>query len=86
MKLGMLVEETINRMETKINEENVLKFKENGILNHWYIKDPDIWFANAVIHAIYKPDEICEWYSKYSCNDNHITTLAIHCCKRKGWL
>ena len=25
--------------------------------------------------TVFKASEVCEWYDKYGCNDNHITTL-----------
>ena len=24
---------------------------------------------------------MCDWYRKYECNDDHITTLALHCMR-----
>ena len=86
LKLQNLVDETTSRMERYINEEGILKFRDEGRENHWYIKDHSVWFANIVIHTCYSPDEICEIYKKYNCNDSHITSLAIYCCKKKGWL
>ena len=86
MKLKELINPTLERMNTMIKEKEILEFKREGVTNHWYIKDPDIWFSSIVIHAIWKPNEICEWYKKYNCNDDHIRTLAVYCCKKKGWI
>ena len=33
------------------------------------------------LRAVIKTKEICNWYKKYNCNDNHITTLAKRALK-----
>lgn len=43
-------------------------------------------FAWDVLRAFIPCWKICEWYEQYSCNDNHITALAIAACKEAGVL
>lgn len=85
LKLESLVPETLRRME-QLNPERVMEVKETGKTKHLYTKNFEVWFANTVKYACYPPTEICEIYHKYSCDDSHITSLFIHCCKAKGWL
>ena len=85
LKLICLVPETINRMN-KLNENDILAFKAKGIINHWYVNDPERWFSYYVIRFCYNVNEICDWYKMYNCNDDHIISLGIYCCKKKGWL
>ena len=85
LKLKSLMPETIRRMG-KLNESRVLEAKEMGLRKHMYINDFEVWFANAVKYACYTPSEICDIYKKYDCNDSHITSLFVACCKKVGWL
>lgn len=43
-------------------------------------------FAWDVLRALVPVGKICDWYERYSCNDNHITALAIAACKTAGVL
>lgn len=85
LKLNNLVDETIRRMN-HLDETRILAYRDEGKRNHWYVKDHSVWFANNVIHVCYTPEEICNIYKGYHCNDTHITSLALYCCKKKGWL
>lgn len=89
LRLKELIPETLNRMNRLEQEkglETILKYRDEGLKNHWYVKDHTKWFANSVFHACFKANEICDLYRQYGCNDDHITSLAIECCKRKGWI
>ena len=39
-------------------------------------KDFETRLAWDCLHAVMPSSTICEWYEKYDCNDDHITTLA----------
>ena len=39
------------------------------------IKKLDVRIANDLKYATMPVNVICDWYAKYNCNDNHITTL-----------
>lgn len=39
-------------------------------------KDFETRLAWDCLHSTFKSNEICEWYKKYNCNDDHITTLV----------
>lgn len=85
LKLESLVPETLRRMK-KLNPERVMEVKETGKRNHLYTRNFEVWFANTIKYACYTSSEICEMYRNYRCNDSHITSLFIHCCKVMGWL
>ena len=39
-------------------------------------KDFETRLAWDCLHRTVSTDTICEWYNKYNCTDDHITTLA----------
>ena len=49
-------------------------------------KDYETRFAWDVLHKVVTTFEICDWYDRYSCNDRHITALAIAACRKAGVL
>ena len=85
MKLEALIPETKRRM-SQLDEARVLAVRDDGIARHLYVKDWRIWFAAFVRTTIYTPDEVCQMYREYGCNDEHIRSLIIHCCKKRGWI
>jgi len=42
----------------------------------------EIRISNDILRAVTKTDDICDWYNKYNCHDNHKTTLAIAAAKK----
>lgn len=52
-------------------EDYAKKLKEYGIY-----KDYETRLAWDCLHMTVSTDTICEWYNKYNCTDDHITTLA----------
>lgn len=84
MKLKAMIPETIERINKYIIKDKFILFLKEGKENHWYRKDLDRWGASMLKQAIYTPDEICEIYRKYDCNDDHIYTLIRHCMKETG--
>lgn len=49
------------------------KFRKQG--------DFETKFALHCLRAVTSDETICEWYDKYNCNDDHITTLAKRALK-----
>lgn len=49
-------------------------------------KDYETRFAWDVLRKLVTTFEICDWYDRYSCNDRHITALAIAACRKAGVL
>ena len=39
-------------------------------------RDFETRLAWDCLHAVVSSSTICEWYEKYGCNDDHITTLV----------
>lgn len=85
LKLAPEIPVMLERMNT-LNYDRLAEIKEKGKTEHLYVKSLDRWFAWVVLRACFCPAEICNWYREYKANDDHITTLAIHCCKVKGLL
>lgn len=52
-------------------EEYAEKLKNYGIY-----KDYETRLAWDCLHMTVPPSTICEWYDKYDCTDEHITTLV----------
>lgn len=82
MKLKVLIPETIDRINKYINIEKFKIFLEEGKINHWYISNFDKWAVSMCKTAIYTPEEICNMYETYRCNDTHIYTLIHYCMKK----
>ena len=74
MKLKSLLPEVISRF-SKIPKETVIAHAEKVKASGNY-KDLKTRIARDLLHATYKPSEICDWYEQYDCHDSHITTLA----------
>lgn len=76
MKLKVLlpiVEERFKTINKGLLENHIKAVKENGGYNN--LSNRIAWDC---LHATFKSQEICDWYDKYACNDNHITTLAVN--------
>lgn len=44
-------------------------------------KDLEVRIAYDCLRTVRSPQDICQWYDKYNCNDEHITTLAKRALK-----
>lgn len=84
MKLKNLLPEIERRYALYVKDKEFRYFLAEGKSNHWYRKDFATWAANVLKNALFKPDEICEWYKQYDCNDTHITTVFKHFIKERG--
>lgn len=41
----------------------------------------DVFIACSIVKAAVGTNTICEWYDKYDCTDDHVTSLAIRTAK-----
>ena len=74
MKLDKIYNDVANRVTEKIEEDRLIAYI-NAITENKEYKDLAVRVASGVEMATFQPAEICEWYSKYNCHDNHIMTL-----------
>ena len=85
MKLKSLLPEVIKRLEVLKRHSNVFEYREalkaSGNYNKFEVR-----FAWDVCHAVFSTKEVCSWYDKYGCNDDHITSLFKAACKKTGLL
>ena len=87
MKLRQEYEYATNMATGKITDEelynHVLRVVKDGHYNHL-----DVRIAHDVKFATMPSSTICEWYDKYGCNDDHVTTLYKQVLKNnypKSW-
>ena len=85
MKLKAILPVAIQRIELLKQKCNVIEYREklrkSGKYNQF-----DVRFSWDVGHAIFTTKEICSWYEKYQCNDDHITSLFKAACRKTGLL
>ena len=79
MKLKNELQPLVERMK-KLDHDNVIKYA-NELKKSKDYKNFEIRISNDILYACTKPDDICDWYDKYNCNDTHKTTLAIAATK-----
>ena len=79
MKLQNELQPLIERME-KLNRDSVIKYAQ-AVKESKNYKNFDVRISNDILRACTKTDDICDWYNKYNCHDNHKTTLAIAAAK-----
>ena len=85
LKLEKELPEVVKRLEVLKQHSNVLEYKEklkaSGNYNSFEVR-----FAWEVCHAVFSTKEVCSWYDKYDCNDDHITSLFKAGCRKTGLL
>ena len=74
MKLSSIYKDVATRVTTGITEDRLIDYI-NTIIKDGRYKNLSTRVASGVQMATFSPAEICEWYDKYDCNDNHIMTL-----------
>lgn len=74
MKLKALLPEIESRFKTI--PEHTLVAHIAGVKKSGKYKDLATRISWDLLHATFKPSEVCDWYKQYSCNDDHITTLV----------
>ena len=85
MKLKAILPVAVKRIEVLKQNCDVIKYREklrkSGNYNRF-----DVRFSWDVGHAVFTTKEICSWYEKYQCNDEHITSLFKAACRKTGLL
>ena len=85
LKLEKELPEVVARLEKLKKHSNVIDYREKLKASGNYNKF-EVRFAWEVCHAVFSIKEICKWYDKYNCNDDHITSLFKAGCKKTGLL
>ena len=87
MKLKAIYDEVEQRVIEKV-DANMLEDYIKEVAIHGDYKDLFVRIPNDVKNTVFEASEVCEWYDKYGCNDNHITTLfrkIIQEIYREAW-
>ena len=85
LKLEKELSEVVKRLEKLKKNSNVIEYREKLKASGNYNKF-EVRFAWEVCHAVCSTKEVCSWYDKYGCNDEHITSLFKAACKKTGLL
>ena len=85
LKLEKELPEVVRRLEVLKKHSNVLEYREKLRKSGNYNKF-EVRFAWDVCHAVFSVKEICSWYDKYGCHDDHITSLFKAACRKTGLL
>ena len=85
LKLEKELPEVVARLEVLKNHSNVIEYREKLKASGKYNKF-EVRFAWEVCDAVFSTKEICSWYDKYNCNDDHITSLFKAACRKTGLL
>lgn len=84
MKLQEVYKETLNEFKAISLDCELLDKLKNHIQavkeSHEY-KSLNVRIAWDIMRWRIGTSRMCDWYSKYDCNDDHITTLALRCLK-----
>ena len=85
LKLEKELPEVVARLEVLKKHSNVLEYREKLKASGNYNKF-EVRFAWEVCHAVFSTKEVCSWYDKYGCNDEHRTSLFKAACRKTGLL
>lgn len=84
MKLQEVYKETLNEFNAiSLDCEFLEKLKchiQSVKESHNY-KRLNVRIALDIMYCVIGPSKMCDWYRKYDCNDDHITTLALRCLR-----
>ena len=84
MKLQEVYKETLNEFKAISLDCELLEKLKNHVQSvkesHEY-KRLNVRIAWDIMRWRIGTSRICDWYSKYDCNDDHITTLALRCLR-----
>ena len=84
MKLQEVYKETLNEFKAISLDCELLEKLKNHVQEvkeaHEY-KMLNVRIAWDIMRWRIGTSRMCDWYSKYDCNDDHITTLALRCLK-----
>lgn len=84
MKLQEVYKETLNEfkaisLDCELLEK--LKCHIKAVKESGEYKMLNVRIAWDIMRWRIGTSRMCDWYSKYDCNDDHITTLALRCLK-----
>lgn len=84
MKLQEVYKETLNEfkaisLDCELLEK--LKCHIHAVKESGEYKMLNVRIAWDIMRWRIGTSRMCDWYSKYDCNDGHITTLALRCLK-----
>lgn len=74
MKLDNLYNDVANKVVACIPEQMLIDHVR-AVQNSGRHKNLTVRIAHDIKNVVFSPATTCEWYDKYDCNDNHITTL-----------
>lgn len=74
MKLDNLYNDVANKVVACIPEQMLIDHVR-AVQNSGRYKNLTVRIAHDIKNVVFSPATICEWYDKYNCNDNHMTTL-----------
>lgn len=84
MKLQEVYKETLDEFKSiSIDCEFMEKLKNHirSVKESHEYKRLDVRIARDILYCVIGPYKLCDWYRKYGCNDNHVTTLALRCLR-----
>lgn len=80
LKLQELKNEVSRRVEILANrtdlEAYAKQLKESGNYKNFSVR-----LVNDIKYATFRSSEVCSWYEKYNCNDDHVTSLFLSVVK-----
>lgn len=84
MKLQEVYKQTLDEFKAISLDCELLKKLKNHIQavkeSHEY-KRLNVRIAWDIMYWRIGTSKMCDWYRKYDCNDDHITTLALRCLR-----
>lgn len=84
MKLQEVYKETLNEFKVISLDCELLEKLKNHVQavkeSHEY-KMLNVRIAWDIMRWRIGTSRMCDWYSKYDCNDDHINTLALRCLR-----
>ena len=84
MKLQEVYKETLDEFKAiSLDCEFLEKLKCHikAVKESGKYKRLNVRIARDILYCVIGPSKICDWYRKYDCNDDHITTLALMCLR-----
>lgn len=84
MKLQEVYKQTLDEFKAISIDCDLLEKLKNHIQavkeDHEY-KRLNVRIALDIMYWRIGTSKMCDWYRKYDCNDDHITTLALRCLR-----
>jgi len=82
MKLVALIPETERRYAILSTKVDVKKYFQDAYRMHLYVSNFETWAAMSLIKALFKANEICNYYREYNCNDSHFVSLGKYMLRK----